>query len=112
LIEEIKQISENEYEILSCIEWEHYKYPSSGISGNFVVGLARQVWEGQTTIWAATVSTGDAGEMQGLSYSRDDGNSPASPVLTVAAQMVVCPSHTCLASPTTKFPEIPLDGYL
>ena len=75
LIEEIIQISENEYEILSCIEWEHYKYPSSGISGNFVVGLARQEWNGQTTIWAATVSTGEVGEMQGLSYSRDDGNS-------------------------------------
>jgi len=73
LIEEIKQISPNEYEILSCIEWEHYKYPSSGISGNFVVGLARQIWRGQTTIWAATVSTGESGEMQGLSYSRDGG---------------------------------------
>jgi len=73
LIEEITQISPNEYEILSCIEWNHYKYPSSGISGNFVVGLARQVWRGQTTIWAATVSTGESGEMQGLSYSRDDG---------------------------------------
>ena len=75
LIEEITQISPNEYEILSCIEWIHYKYPFSGISGNFVVGLARQVWRGQTTIWAATVSTGESGEMQGLSYSRDDGTS-------------------------------------
>jgi len=73
LIEEITQISPNEYEILSCIEWSHYKYPSSGISGNFVVGLARQVWRGQTIIWAATVSTGESGEVQGLSYSRDDG---------------------------------------
>ena len=73
LIEEITEISPNEYEILSCIEWEHYKYPTSGISGNFVVGLAKQIWRGQTTIWAATVSTGEEGEMQGLSYSRDDG---------------------------------------
>ena len=44
LIEEITEISPNEYEILSCIEWEHYKYPTSGISGNFVVGLAKQIW--------------------------------------------------------------------
>ena len=73
LIEEITQISPNEYEILSCIEWDHYKYPTSGLSGNFVVGLAKQVWRGQTTVWAATVSTGETGEMQGLSYSRDDG---------------------------------------
>lgn len=73
IVEEITQISENEFEILSCIEWDHYKYPTNGISGNFVVALGRQDWNGQTTIWAATVGTGEAGEMQGLSYSRDDG---------------------------------------
>lgn len=73
IVEEIIQISENEYEILSCIEWDHYKYPSNGISGNFVVALGRQLWNNQTTIWAATVSTGESGENQGLSYSRDDG---------------------------------------
>ena len=73
LVEEITQISPTEFEILSCIEWDHYKYPNNGISGNFVVGLARQVWQGQTTIWAATVSTGEPGEVQGLSYTRDDG---------------------------------------
>ena len=73
IVEEIIQISENEYEILSCIEWDHYKYPSNGISGNFVVALGKQIWNNQTTIWAATVSTGESGENQGLSYSRDDG---------------------------------------
>ena len=73
VIEEITQISENEFEILSCIEWDHYKYPTNGITGNFVVALGKQNWNGQTTIWAATVSTGEAGEVQGLSYSRDDG---------------------------------------
>ena len=73
IVEEIIQISENEYEILSCIEWDHYKYPSSGISGNFVVALGKQIWNNQTTIWAATVGTGESGENQGLSYSRDDG---------------------------------------
>ena len=75
IVEEIIQISENEYEILSCIEWDHYKYPSNGISGNFVVALGKQIWNNQTTIWAATVSTGESGENQGLSYSRDDGAS-------------------------------------
>ena len=39
IVEEITQISENEFEILSCIEWDHYKYPTNGISGNFVVAL-------------------------------------------------------------------------
>ena len=75
IVEEVIQISENEYEILSCIEWDHYKYPLNGISGNFVVALGKQVWNNQTTIWAATVSTGESGESQGLSYSRDEGGS-------------------------------------
>ena len=35
--------------------------------------MGKQVWDDQTTIWAATVSTGESGENQGLSYSRDDG---------------------------------------
>ena len=38
-----------------------------------MVALGKQDWNGQTTIWAATVGTGEVGEMQGLSYSRDDG---------------------------------------
>lgn len=57
----------------SCIEWEHYSYPDDGLSGNFVVGLARQMWNGQQTIWAATVNASDPGENRGLSYTRDDG---------------------------------------
>ena len=75
IVEEIIQLSETEFEILSCVEWDHYKYPSDGISGNFVVALGKQDWNNQITIWAATVSTGESGEAQGLSYSRDDGNS-------------------------------------
>ena len=70
---DLLEVEQNEYEILSCIEWDHYKYPSSGISGNFVVALGKQIWNNQTTIWAATVGTGESGENQGLSYSRDDG---------------------------------------
>ena len=75
IVEEIIQLSETEFEILSCVEWDHYKYPSDGISGNFVVALGKQDWNNQITIWAATVGTGESGEAQGLSYSRDDGNS-------------------------------------
>ena len=75
IVEEITQLSDNEFEILSCIEWEHYKYPLNGLSGNFVVGLTKQEWKNQIIIWAATVSTGQPGEVQGLSYSKDDGAS-------------------------------------
>ena len=62
IVEEIIQLSETEFEILSCVEWDHYKYPSDGISGNFVVALGKQDWNNQITIWAATVGTGESGE--------------------------------------------------
>ena len=61
------------FQLLNCIEWVHYSYPQNNISGNFVVGLARQVWNGQTTIWAATMNADTPGEVRGLSYTRDDG---------------------------------------
>ena len=73
IVEEIVEVDTNEYEVLSCIEWEHYKYPNDGLSGNFVVGLAKQIWNGQRTIWAATVNASEPGEVRGLSYTRDDG---------------------------------------
>ena len=59
----------------NCIEWVHYSYPSQGLSGNFVVGLARQVWNGKSTIWAATMNAETPGEVRGLSYTRDGGTS-------------------------------------
>ncbi len=56
-----------------CIDWEHYSYPLSGLSGNFVVGLARQLWNGRRIIWAATLNADDPTEKRGLSYTLDDG---------------------------------------
>ena len=38
------------FKLLNCIEWVHYSYPYDNLSGNFVVGLARQVWNGFSTI--------------------------------------------------------------
>ena len=56
-----------------CIDWEHYSFPEDGISGNFVVGLARQVWQGEEIIWAVTLNAEYQGEERGLSYTTDDG---------------------------------------
>ncbi|MFL2983237.1 MAG: WD40/YVTN/BNR-like repeat-containing protein [Candidatus Neomarinimicrobiota bacterium] len=58
---------------INCIEWVHYTYQNSNLSGNFVVGLARQFWNGNTTIWAATMNADTPGEVRGLSYTRDGG---------------------------------------
>ena len=61
------------FKLLNCIEWVHYSYPYDNLSGNFVVGLARQVWNGFSTIWAATMNADTPGEVRGLSYTRDGG---------------------------------------
>ena len=73
IIKEVVEVSPGNFETLNCIEWEHYSYPEDGLSGNFVVGLAKQVWNGQKTIWAATMNADQVGEMRGLSYTRDGG---------------------------------------
>ena len=55
-----------------CIDWVHFSFPQDGISGNFVVGLARQVWGNTNIIWAVTMNAEDQGEERGLSYTIDD----------------------------------------
>ena len=56
-----------------CIDWEHYSYPTHGLSGNFVVGLAMQMFNGKRIIWAATVNADDPTEQRGVSYTTNDG---------------------------------------
>ena len=55
-----------------CIDWVHFSFPQDGISGNFVVGLARQVWGNTDIIWAVTMNAEDQGEERGLSYTIDN----------------------------------------
>ncbi len=56
-----------------CIDWEHYAYPFENLSGNFVVSIARQTWNGQRIIWAATLNAEGQTEKRGVSYTRNDG---------------------------------------
>ncbi len=60
-------------EAAGCIKWQHYYFPVDGITGNFVVGLARQQWRGEQIIWAVTLNA-DVGEERGLSYTNNDGD--------------------------------------
>ncbi len=55
-----------------CIDWDHYSYPLDGLSGNFVVSITSQYWEGERTIWAVTLNADSPGEERGLSYTNDD----------------------------------------
>ena len=56
-----------------CVDWNHYAYPMENLTGNFVVSLARQDWNGQRIIWAATLNADDPTETRGLSYTTNDG---------------------------------------
>lgn len=56
-----------------CIRWRKYSAQNSAISGNFVVALARQVWNGKETIWVATLPAEGAGEYRAVSKTTDCG---------------------------------------
>jgi hypothetical protein len=55
--------------------WRKFSHQnqSQPISGNFVVALKEQKWNGQQIMWAATVNADDPDEIKGVSYSSDDG---------------------------------------
>ncbi len=56
-----------------CIDWEHYAFPFENLTGNFVVSITRQNWNGQRIIWAATMNADDPTEQRGVSYTLNDG---------------------------------------
>ena len=73
MINEWQEVTPGNFQLFNCIEWVHYTYQNANLSGNFVVGLAKQAWNGRTTIWAATMNADTPGEVRGLSYTRDGG---------------------------------------
>jgi len=73
IINEWQEVTPGNFQLFNCIEWVHYTYQNADLSGNFVVGLAKQLWNGGTTIWAATMNADTPGEVRGLSYTRDGG---------------------------------------
>ena len=84
--------------ITRCIEWVHYRFPEDGLSGNFVVGLAKQAWNNRTTIWAATMNADSQGETRGLSYTRDGGITWSSTLLGERIYNVFAQDSLVLAS--------------
>ena len=73
MINEWQEVTPGNFQLFNCIEWVHYTYQNANLSGNFVVGLAKQFWNRETTIWAATMNADTPGEVRGLSYTRDGG---------------------------------------
>ena len=56
-----------------CVDWKHYSFPASSMSGNWVIAIEKQEWEGRRTIWAVTRAADQAGEQNGISYTKNDG---------------------------------------
>jgi len=82
----------------NCVNWDHYSYPEDGLSGNFVVSLAKQYWNGFVTVWAATVNAEDPGEQRGLSYTRDGGETWNAALLGERVYNVTAQDSLILAS--------------
>ena len=57
-----------------CVDWMHYSFQYHNLSGNFVVDLGLQVWNGHRVIWAATMNANSPGEQRGVSFTTDDGD--------------------------------------
>ena len=55
------------------IEWTKFNSLNSSICGNFVVGLHRQIHNGNETIWAVSLPADQGGEYQGICKSDDGG---------------------------------------
>lgn len=57
------------------VSWRKFSHQNQQqpISGNFVVGLNEQQWNGRRILWAATVNAVDLDEKRGLSFSEDGG---------------------------------------
>jgi len=98
MINEWRETSPGNFQLFDCIEWKHYSYPNDNLSGNFVVGLAKQVWNGQTTVWAATMNADTEGEIRGLSYTRDGGLTWESTLLGERVYNVAAKDSIVLAS--------------
>ncbi len=58
------------------ISWRKFNHQNQlqPISGNFVVALAEQSWNGKQILWAATINAVDANEKRGVSFTEDGGN--------------------------------------
>jgi hypothetical protein len=57
----------------NCIRWQKYNALNSNLSGNFVIALARQRWNGRETIWAGALTAEGASEIQAACRTYDGG---------------------------------------
>lgn len=56
-----------------CVDWKHYFHPNDNLSGNWVLGIAKQEQNNVRKIWAITVNALLPTEQRGVSFTIDDG---------------------------------------
>lgn len=56
-----------------CVNWRHFSHPTDTLSGNWVLSIAKQEWNGERIIWAVTVNAVLPTEQRSVSFTRDDG---------------------------------------
>ena len=84
----------------ACINWTHYTPLADGLSGGFVGDLALQRYKGHTIIWAASVLA-EAGEVNGVSYSVDGGDTWNSTLLGERAYNITASDSIVLVATKT-----------
>ena len=57
-----------------CVDWKHYMHPDDNLSGNWVIGIAKQEYDGKRIIWAVTRAILPEQEKNSVSFTRDDGD--------------------------------------
>ena len=84
----------------ACINWTHYTPLADGLSGGFVGDLALQSYKGHNIIWAASVLA-EAGEVNGVSYSVDGGDTWNSTLLGERAYNITASDSIVLVATKT-----------
>lgn len=56
-----------------CIRWQKFNVRNSNLSGNFIIAIARQYYNGQETIWVGALTTDESGQIQAVNKTSNGG---------------------------------------
>ncbi|MGC9365034.1 MAG: FlgD immunoglobulin-like domain containing protein [Fidelibacterota bacterium] len=56
-----------------CIRWQKFNARNSNLSGNFIIAIARQYYNGQETIWVGALTTDESGQIQAVNKTGNGG---------------------------------------
>jgi len=56
-----------------CIRWQKFNAQNSNLSGNFIISIARQFYNGKETIWVGALTAEGSSEVRGVNKTTDSG---------------------------------------